>query len=213
MLNAVVPSVVPEGDTNRLYAAVKRRNGVFIEMMGNRDVEDLSHACFLDSAVTGSDPGDFLGGLEHLDGQEVCIVGDGAVFPAQVVKEGLIRVPEGIHTIIVGLPYESILMPMPLELEMQDGQSLLRRKITGEIRLRIYRSIGGEVRSNGSSWQTIYGRDVMTDNMDEAVKEKDEIISVHALGGYSETVQLCVRQCAPLPLNVTSIVVIYEVSE
>ena len=205
--------VVPEGDTNRLYAAVKRRNGVFIEMMGNRDVEDLSRACFLDSAVTGSDPGDFLGGLEHLDGQEVCIVGDGAVFPAQVVKEGLIRVPEGIHTIIVGLPYESILMPMPLELEMQDGRSLLRRKITGEIRLRIYRSIGGEVRSNGSSWQTIYGRDVMTDNMDEAVKEKDEIISVHALGGYSETVQLCVRQCAPLPLNVTSIVVIYEVSE
>jgi hypothetical protein len=53
----------------------------------------------LDAAVTS------LSGLDHLEGEEVAILGDGNVFPRQTVVDGAVTLPNAVTRAIVGLPF------------------------------------------------------------------------------------------------------------
>ena len=102
---------------------------------------------------------------------------------------------------------------MPVEIETQNGVTLLRKKIIGELRLRIYDSIGGEARSGSGAWQTIISRDVLDDNLDAAITPKTEVVRLVTAGGYESAATIEVRQLDPLPLNVQTIVATYDVAE
>ena len=83
----------------------------------------------------------------------------------------------------------------------------------GELRIRVYDSVGGEARSGADAFQRIISRDVLEDNMDAAIVPKDDVILLAMQGGYETATTIEVRQRDPLPLNVTAIVATYEVAE
>ena len=62
----------------------------------------------LDSPVTS------LSGLDHLEGEEVAILGDGNVFPRQTVVDGAVTLPNAVTRAIVGLPYSCKGKTLPL---------------------------------------------------------------------------------------------------
>lgn len=54
-----------------------------------------------------------IGGLRHLEGEEVAILGDGNVFPRQTVTGGKITLPAGVTRCHVGLPFECVARLLP----------------------------------------------------------------------------------------------------
>lgn len=55
-----------------------------------------------------------LSGLDHLEGETVSILGDGNVFPQQVVVNGSITLPNAVTRAIVGLPFSCRAKTLPL---------------------------------------------------------------------------------------------------
>lgn len=203
-------AVIPDGDRDKLYFAVKRGSNYVIEEMCEADDN-----WYLDSAKRYSNTTAFstVSGLTHLEGATVAILGDGAVQRGKVVENGTVTLDEPVNTAIVGLAYESNLSPMPIEIETQNGTTLLRNKIVGELRIRVYDSVGGAARCGDGAWQTIISRDVVADNLDAAITPKTEVVRLVTAGGYESAAMIEVRQLDPLPLNVQSIVATYEVAE
>ena len=203
-------AVIPDGDRDKLYLAVRRGSNYVIEEMCA-----AADNWYLDSAKRYSNPTAFAAvtGLTHLEGHTVAILGDGAVQRGKFVENGTVTLDEPVNTAIVGLAYESNLSPMPIEIETQNGMTLLRNKIVGELRLRVYDSVGGEARGGNGAWQTIISRDIVEDNLDAAITPKTEVVRLVTAGGYESAAMIEVRQLDPLPLNVQTIVATYEVAE
>src|SRR4029077_3534501 len=80
---------------------------------------------------------DTLTGLSHLEGATVQIVGDGAVFPDQVVTGGQVVLSQVVHTAFVGLPYTSRGRTMPVEIPLRGTTGQGGRKRWVNLRARM----------------------------------------------------------------------------
>lgn len=204
-------AVVPNGSEDVLYLAAQLNESVRILRMAGR-----SEQFFVDygkKRTTSSSIPNIL--LErYLSDEDIQVVADGAIEKAYT-KSGTVVTLDNAATasVVYGLGYTSELTTMPLEIETQNGQSLLRKKTVGEIRLRYYNSIGGEAKSGASDWQMIQSRDVIVDDMDRAITLKSDVSLLNPLSGYSMVSNVSVRQRDPMPFNLTSIVVTYDVVE
>jgi hypothetical protein len=76
------------------------------------------------SAFTAYAGGGFLvgaqnvfAGLDHLEGQEVSVLADGAVLPRETVSGGQVELDNSYSTVHIGLPYNSDFKTLPLEIE------------------------------------------------------------------------------------------------
>ena len=201
-------AVIPDEVSKDLYFAVERENGTFIEMMSPREFEGIENGCFADSALTFKGDGlEVISGLDHLEGQEVSLLCDGSPDIPRKVSNGQIMLGKKADTVTVGLPFESHLKTMPIEMDLQNGSSQLRKKSVGELRLRVYDSVGGEVCCGQDRWQIIVSRDVLEDDMDAAVTPKTAPYTFNLLSGYESECSVEVRQRDPLPFNMSSLVV------
>lgn len=206
--------VIPDDDEDKIYFAVERNGKLMIEVMASRTVSEIESAFFVDSGIVATGSGlKTVSGLSHLEGETVQILADGAVQRSKVVKNGAVELDEPADTVVCGLGFESLLSPMPIEIETQNGQSVLRNKAIGELRIRLYDSVGGEAKCGGDSWQKIVSRDVLDDFLDSAIARKDEVVTLNMLSGFEQATSIEVRQTDPLPFNVNSMVVVYDVSE
>ena len=204
-------AVIPNGNEDELYLAANLGGVVRILKMESR-----SSQFYVDygRTVVNQTAAETASGLTHLAGKTVQVVADGALQRSKKVSAGgQISLDEAAEEVVAGLGYSSELTTMPLEIEAQNGQSLLRKKTVGEIRLRYYNSIGGEAKSGESEWQTIMSRDMIFDDMDKPITLKSEVSLLNPFSGYSAMANVSVRQQEPFPLNLTAVVVTYEVVE
>lgn len=175
----------------------------------------IENAVYMDSAVrrTGTDITEITG-LAHLAGETVQVFADGAEQAERVVSEaGTVTLDGPAQIAAAGLGYESLLSPMPIELDMQNGSSMLRRKTIAEIRVRVYDSVGGEVRAGEGDWQEMVSRSASGDDVNARIEPKDEVCLLTPRGGFSDEATIEIRQTAPLPLNVSSLSAILEICE
>lgn len=206
-------AVIPHGDSDRLYMIVRRDGTRHLEMMAPR-ADGLANACYLDcsSSISHADSNSAVV-PSYMAGWTVEAITDGAyegciTIPDDCVVTGLVP-----GTTTFGLAYSSILEPMPIELNMGSGPSLYRKKVIGEIRIRVADSVGGQVKAGNGLWQDIHSWDLQNDRLDCPVTGKSEIIRINPRGGYEEETSLIVRQMLPYPLNVIGIGVIFDVGE
>lgn len=206
--------VIPNGDEDKVYFAVERNGSKMIEVMAGRSIAGVGDSYFVDSGKIFEGSGmTTLTGLEHLNGKTVKILADGAVQRDKVVENGSVALDVPANKAAVGLAYDSILSPMPIEIEMQNGQSVLRKKTVSELRIRVYGSVGGKVRCGGDLWQKIISRDVLGDTMDSAIIPKDDVVVLNMISGHETSTTIEIVQDDPLPFNITSIVATYDVAE
>jgi hypothetical protein len=102
---AVIPD--PTDTFNEVWISVLREEG---DGTQRRFVEYFTEDVYVDSAVvySGSNPGgstQTLSGLDHLEGKEVAIVGDGVVYSTETVSSGEITIAPPAAEIVVGLPF------------------------------------------------------------------------------------------------------------
>jgi len=112
------------GDQDVLWMIVNRTiDGAtvrYVEFM-ERYYND-EYAFFVDCGVTYEGaPADNISGLDHLEGETVAVLADGAVHPNVTVVGGEITLQVEASVINIGIPFTATLRTMPIEAGARDG--------------------------------------------------------------------------------------------
>ena len=175
---AVVESVavIPTDDKEyQTWVIVKRTiNGItrrYVEYLNELDFDETDNSSFnfLDSALSYSGtPITNISGLQHLEGQVVSILADGATHPNKTVTDGAVTLDRASKNVKIGLAFTSLLQTMRLDAGSQDGTSQGKTKRIYDITVRMYESIGIEVGPDLSQMERIPFRS-SADLMDEGI--------------------------------------------
>lgn len=112
---------------------------VCIHRAGGWSVEAFDDAHAMDAALAGTAavPKSRWSGLDHLEGREVKIMGDGAELPPATVSGGAVDLPYPVSSLRAGLPYIHEIAPLPAVSMGQGGvrQSKALRLIRASFRV------------------------------------------------------------------------------
>lgn len=178
---------------------------------------DNTPAPINNGAWTITAPFTVLSGLNHLEGKEVAILGDGSVVPNQTVVNGSITLDNAVSRATVGLPYQC--QAQTLYVEHPDGNSTIqnRRKDIAAVGLRVEGTRGlkiGVDQPDASAQQE--NLNIPWTNMVEIKDRLNSVLAGNATplytGDYYQAVagtwsvkgQLAVQQDYPLPANILS---------
>ena len=167
LLNAKVESVAVisgETDEDQVYLIVQR----YINGSTKRYVEylkpfefnsDLTEFHYVDSGLKyAGDPTTTLTGLSHLEGEQLTIVGEGAVQASKTVSSGSITIDTSIEEAVVGLQYSSDLQTMRLDEGFTETTQTKVKRIY-DLSVRFHETVGASVGPNVYSLTTIDFRD------------------------------------------------------
>jgi len=206
---------VREGSETALYAVIQRQiNGSavrYVERMHSRQFSRLADAFFVDAGVyyDGDPISVVTEGLDHLEGETVSILADGAVHPQQVVIDGQITLEEPASTLVIGLPIEADLVPLPFTAEMV-AYGHARPKNVNEVWLRVYRSSGFFAGPLGGKLTEFKQR--TTEPYGTPPRLVTDEVSIKISPSWSTNGQIMIRQSDPLPLSVLSMVLEFAVA-
>lgn len=198
-------AVVAEGAEDVLYCVVRRElaSGMqrFIERLNSRTFTRQEEAFFVDCGLSYQGAAvNEIHGLEHLEGETVALLADGAVLPETVVRGGKVRLPVKAKTVHIGLPLVSDMQTLPVAAQIDSAFGQGRKKNVNKVVLRVWRSSGIWV---GPA----------EDKLTEAKQRRDESygqppalrsgeIEVLIQPTWDDGGQVFVRQTQPLPLTV-----------
>jgi len=184
----------------------------YIEYLEEFSFASLEDAFFVRSGLSHSgSPISTIEGLGHLEGEEVTILGDGAVFPNETVVGGEITISVACSKIHVGLPYEVSLKLQQLEFGSVLGTAQAKIQRIARLGIKFYRSLG-------CSFGTKDRKDILPFRstgmkMDEPpdLFTGSKIITFPK--GYGREIKILVWQNQPLPLTILSMVAFGETYE
>lgn len=213
-------AIIPEGNEDQVWAVVQRSNASvnakYIEyfkpfLQPNAQSSSFYVDCGL-SYESGTTAGAAkVTGLDHLIGLTVSILGDGSVFPDQVVDTaGAITITQSCSSIHIGLPYTTTIKTSRLESGdvTSTTQGLVKRIYKSIVRL--WRSLGCKVGTETTQDIVMFRDSSMPMDVAPPLFTGDKEISFPA--GWNKNTQVFVTQEQPLPLNVLAIVSKIEVS-
>lgn len=201
--------VVTENNDDRLYVLVEREiNGKtkrYVERMQNMLFDKKEDAFFVDSGLTGEfdKPVTIISGLDHLEGKTVSVLGDGAVFPQQVVENGTITLDQPVGKVTVGLPYRSLLQTLPPFFQVDGGYGTGRTKNIINAWVRVYESSG--IFAGPSEDRLVEYKQRKTESPGSAPEPVSDEINIRPFSTWDSNGQVFVVQDDPLPLTVISI--------
>ena len=205
-------AVIPTDDSEyQTWVIVKRTvNGItrrYVEYINTFDFTETDNTTFnfLDSSLSYSGAAvTTISGLDHLEGQTVHVLANGATHPTKIVSSGSITLDRASTSVKVGLGYNSILQTMRIDAGSQNGTSQAKTKRIYEITIRLYESIGVEVGENLNNMERIPFR-TSFDVMDQGLPPFNGDKTVEFRGNYDTDGFIFVRQTQPLPLTILSL--------
>ena len=170
----------PDGTQDEVYFIAKRtvnsntvryveyfKNGLPLSIASGLTVVQkleylIKNAWFLDCAkkYTFAEATDAITGLTHLEGKTVAVLADGKVQESKTVTSGAITLDSAANLVLVGLPYETIIEPMPLNIDI-NGTGQARSQRINQIVCRLYRSANFKFSWDNATW---YNAEVKADN-------------------------------------------------
>ncbi len=179
----------------------------FIEEMQPRDWGSTTSAAdsfFVDAGIVDTGGSTTISGLDHLEGETVAVLVDGAVQASKVVSGGEITIDEAGDRVVVGLPYEYQVSPMRPDIVTQAGTTHGSIMIVPEIVLSLFAS-GGVEYGDGTNQKAIdfrttepYGSppDLFTGDTDALAFD----------GGFTKDVDIVISGSDPLPCTLRAII-------
>ncbi len=205
-----VASIPADSNEDELYIIVKRTiNSVtrrYVEHLTLFDYgTDQTDAFYVDSGLTYSGGATTsITGLDHLEGQAVTILADGATHPNKTVSSGAITLDRSSTKVHIGLPYTSLLQTMRIESQSNEGTSQSKTKRINEVTLRLHETVGVEVGASLTDMERIPFRSSAA-AMDTAVPLFTGDKQVEFRDDFNTDGHVYVRQTQPLPLTLLSI--------
>lgn len=224
---AVIPS--PDGQTDELWAVVKRgeeyfveyfRDGLPVDIPAGLNAEekaefDRKYAFYVDCGkqFTFEEPVSKLEGLSWLGGKDVAVLADGKEFIGHVNADNLtLDLEEPASVVTVGIPYKSVLEPMPI-VSAANASAVTR---VNQVVVRILNSCGfwygdGEVKdyygaiNEGNTIKT--GDVILNWNGNQSVPDTNDSAIVNTTGA-----RMVFETESPLPLTILGLFPQVEIS-
>lgn len=204
---ATIPGDLNEDDiyvvVNRtIDGATKRYIEYFSEFDFGTEIKD---AHFMDCGLTysGSETTS-VSGLDHLEGETVKVIADGAAHPDKVVTSGAVSLDRGATDVHVGLGYTSILQTMRVEAGGTEGTSQGKTKRIRDVTVRLFRSVGAKIGPEEATLDIIPFRS-SAELMDNAVPLFTGDKTIEFDGDYDREGFVVVQQDQPLPITIVAI--------
>lgn len=201
----------PDGSQDDLWMIVRRtidgQTKRYIEYLEQdfTEEDDIEDAFFVDSGLTyDGSPADEISGLDHLEGEEVAVLADGAAHPRRTVTSGAITLQREASKVQIGLPCPAILKTMRPEAGGADGTAQGKTKRINKVAIRFLATLGGKAGPTESVLDEIQFR-TGSDPMDQAppLFSGDKLIEWP--GGYDFDGYMIVKQEQPLPMTILAI--------
>jgi hypothetical protein len=184
------------------------------------DGEDIDGSAYTDYISGGEvrEMVDEITGLDHLEGETVSVIADGAVTDDAVVASGKITLTSPLKAAVVhaGLPYLGTIRLLPTSDGSATGTGQTKRRRSYIATLRLYKSLGGkmgidydyldELDNEIQNMYRIYLRapnDVMNQPTPLITQDVDKILDTD----WKNETELIIQQDQALPLNVLAVVI------
>lgn len=201
----------PDGESDDLWLIVRREiNGAtvrYVEYMKRPllDDDDQADAFYVDSGVTYSGAATTtITGLDHLEGETVNVLTDGARHPTRVVSGGAITLQRSSTKVHAGLLYTARLATMDIEAGSGNGTSQGKLKRTYRLSVRLLNTLGGKAGTSPTNLDTLQFRSAsMAMNQAPPLFTGDKIIP--GPGGSERQARAWFVHDEPMPATVVSI--------
>ena len=198
----------PNGTQDDLWAIVRRTiNGQtkrYIEYL-EADFDETSllpDAFFVDSGLTyDGAPVSSVSGLDHLEGQTVSVLVDGAAHPNRVVASGSISLQVSGSKIHAGLAAPAVLQTMRIEAGAGDGTAQGKTKRITKVVVRFLATLGAKAGADENTLDEIQFRKP-SDPMGQPPSLFTGDQMVEWPNGYDFDGYLMIKQDQPLPITV-----------
>lgn len=205
---AVIPAWT--GGRDHLWLVVKRYiDGATVRTVEYMEAEwtegsDLEDAFYVDSGLTyDSTPATIISGLDHLEGETVAILTDGAVHPTKEVTGGEITLDYSASVVQIGLGYTSVLETLRIEAGAADGTSQGKIKRITRVVVRFLQTIGAWAGPPDDVLELSF-RDA-DDPMDSPPPIFDGDREINWPSGYDTEGVVRIEQRDPLPSTIVAI--------
>ncbi len=204
---------IPGAGQDELWVVVERTiDGAirrYVEYLGYEfapvDADDKAGAFFVNSGLTYSGaPATTMTGLDHLEGEVVQVLADGAAHPDRTVSGGAITLARAASIVHAGLGYDSDLESLDLESGSAIGTSQTKKKRINKVAVRLLETLGCKAGREGQMDEVQFraGGDPM--DASPPLFTGDKFVEFPA--GWDNAATVRVTQSQPLPCTVTAIV-------
>lgn len=205
---------IPGTPDDQLWFLVERNGKPFIERLETfMRSGDITEALFLDAAMTydGTGASSFTG-LTHLAGRSVQVFADGATIENMAVSaEGTLTLPKKVKHAVIGLGYESVLVPCMAEVMDNQMNSLMHNRTVLFARFRVLNSMsfdaGVDVLHRVIDRATVSG----SFGIEPFYAEETDLECVIG-SGWKSSYPLTVRVSTPTPLTILAILLSMDVA-
>lgn len=200
-----------EGDTqSEVWFAVVRNGATRIERMAPSFQESSPNSikcAYLDSylAEEFETKVSTISGLNHLEGKEVSILGDGLWLESRTVVDGEISLSRPCNKVIVGLPYEWEIVPLRPEGGSPSGFSQGKLKSINDITVRFENSAGVNHRLYGEEKSALIPSRKWGDNLGESIELFTGDKGVKMFQGWNTDGQISLFGSSPFPVTILMI--------
>lgn len=198
---------VAEGDTDTIYAVVKRGDKRYLETFQGEVHTDIPNDyVMLDSSkVVKSTTKSRTFVAEHLANKTVTVLGDGRQFEnINVAEDGTLTLPTEVQEAVIGIPYTMEIELPNIEMKIGDGTMQGRYKIVPEVILRLYNTLGGAVGPDTNVLDRIfYDEYQAVENI--ALYSGDKKMQV-PVGGFNTDGRITVKSNDAYPFNLLAMV-------
>ena len=210
--SGVVESItaIPSGAEDQVYVAVKRtidgatvRHIEYLKPIEFGD--DVENAFYLDSGLTyDGSATTTISSLNHLEGETVSILADGATHADKVVTDGKITLDRSASKVHIGYGYTSTVETLRMEAGADDGVAQGKIKRIHGVTARFFKTVGAELGPDTSNLDRLPFRDSSM-AMNQAVPLFTGDKEIYFPSGYENDARVIVRQSQPLPMTVLAI--------
>jgi len=145
-----------------------------------------------------------ISGLDHLEGEAVDILGDGAVQPSKTVASGSITLSDPATTVHIGYGFVSRGKMLRMNVGAADGTAIGKTQRTHRVGIMFHRSLGLKIGMSFDDLTAITFRKT-SDELSRAVPLFSGILSETVDADYDFENQLCWQQDQPLPSMILAI--------
>lgn len=192
-----------ELNTNSYYVANQMTNSFELVDEDGNNIDSTGFTTY----VSGGEVRKYvstISGLNHLEGQTVDVLADGAVRPSEVVSSGAITLDRPGTTIQIGLGYESKGKMLRLNAGAADGTAMGKTKRIHYTAFMMHRSLGLKIGFSFDELDTLTFR-TAADAMTRAPELFTGIRGEHVEANYDTENQICFVQDQPLPSMILAI--------
>lgn len=188
----------------RYYVANVTANTFELNDEFGNDIDTSEFGTYISGGEVREAVSTISSGLDHLEGEKVSILANGAVQTQQTVTAGSITLEEPASIIQVGLPIEADVQTLPLAYDARDGAfGQGRRKNVNQVWMRVYRSSG--IFAGPSFGDLTEKKQRSTEPYGTPPELKTAELPLTLGPKWGEDGVVCVRQSDPLPLTLLSL--------